>query len=264
MSTNGHWACPECRRKKWRSAAQRRHAESAHVRDQVGATRPDPSVRRCQQDQQDRRIIVEPVQRHPRHPTIFCAGPLSQQGRLAVTRRRSDRDHAAIARATRLDEFAPTHRTSAKLRNRKLGIQQRLLELSNRRRLGLARIHSHDRILGMRGLNTQPNQKPSLDTSPPGEHTLGTSPSPNVDGTLSSVDTRTRSATTHARREPMLNRPRDPVLDLLTHDRGLGAHASRSKPMPFAGKEFRPPPRQNRSGRSQQVIRIRRIVPYPT
>jgi hypothetical protein len=93
----------------------------------------DPSVSGRQQGKQDRGIIVEAVQRHPRDPAILCMGPLSQQSRLAVTRGRSDGDHAAIARATRLDEFGATYRTSARLRNRQLGIDQQLFELGNRR-----------------------------------------------------------------------------------------------------------------------------------
>ena len=59
--------------------------------------------------------------------------------------RRSNSDHAAITRTTRLDELGATHRTWARLRNRKLGVEQQLFEFRNRRRHGLARIHGHSR-----------------------------------------------------------------------------------------------------------------------
>ena len=50
-------------------------------------------------------IVVESVERHPGDATILGVGPLRQQGRLAVARRRRHGDHAAIARSTRGDEI---------------------------------------------------------------------------------------------------------------------------------------------------------------
>jgi hypothetical protein len=74
-------------------------------------------------------------------------GPLNQEGRLAVTGRGSDADHAAIACAGRLDELGATHETWPNLRDRKLGVEQRLIECTSRpRRLG--RILGHDEFLG--------------------------------------------------------------------------------------------------------------------
>ena len=83
-------------------------------------------------DTQRRGIIVEAVKRHPPDGSILRLGPLSQQGRLAVTRRCGDTDHPAIARASRLDEPRAAHQTCAKARHRKLRIEQQRLERSNR------------------------------------------------------------------------------------------------------------------------------------
>ena len=123
---------PERGREAWRGAAQRRYANTAHVSDQMGLTR-DPRVRRRQHRQQGRRIIVVAVESHPPDVSIFHVGPLSQQGRLAVTRGRGDTDHAAVARASSSDEPGATHRR-AKIRHRELRVEQRRFELDNARR----------------------------------------------------------------------------------------------------------------------------------
>jgi hypothetical protein len=66
--------------------------------------------------EQDRGIIVEPVERHPGHVTILGPRPLCEKGRLAIARGRSDADDAAIARTSRRDELGPAYRARAKLR----------------------------------------------------------------------------------------------------------------------------------------------------
>ena len=115
-----------------RGAAQRRYAKTAHVSDQICVAR-DPRVRRRQHSQQCRRIIVQPVQRHPADTSILQFGPLCQQGRLAVTRRRRDPDHPAVAGPSRLDQVGVTHRTRPALRHRQLRFEQHRLKFGGRR-----------------------------------------------------------------------------------------------------------------------------------
>ena len=101
---------------------------------EAGAGRRDPGIRGRQQGEQERGIIVEAGERHPCNPAILSQSPLRQQGRLAVTRGRSDADHAAIARASRLDEPGAAHRTRARLRDRELGVEQKYIERNDRPR----------------------------------------------------------------------------------------------------------------------------------
>ena len=82
--------------------------------------------------EQDRGIVVEAVQRHPRDATILAGRPLDQQGRLAVTGRRGDAHHAALARAGRLDQPGAAHRTRVRVRDRQLGVEQEFIQLDDR------------------------------------------------------------------------------------------------------------------------------------
>jgi hypothetical protein len=66
--------------------------------------------------------------------------------RLAVTRGRGHADHTATARPSRLDQPAATHETWAKLRDRKLRVEQPLIEANNRGRRA-APVLCHGRIL---------------------------------------------------------------------------------------------------------------------
>ena len=72
-------ARPQGRSKTRRSASQHRHAETAHVSDQVGVSRRDLSVGGCQQGQQGRRIIVQAVERDPCDAAILGDGPLTSK-----------------------------------------------------------------------------------------------------------------------------------------------------------------------------------------
>ena len=151
-------ARPERRGEAGRRASQHRDAETAHVGDQVGVARRDPGVRGRQQGEQDRRIVVEAVERHPRDATILREGPLGQQRRLAVARGRGDADHPAVARAGRLDELGAAHGPRAGRRDRELGVEQPTRRARRRRR---ARIGAHART-----------HQESLETSRTGDKTL--------------------------------------------------------------------------------------------
>ena len=122
-------ACPELRRQPRRSAAQHRHAVTSHAGDQICAAQIGPEVGGRKRGEQGRGIIVEAVERHPGHGAILVDGPFRQEGRLAVARRRRDRDEAATARASGLNKFAAADGARARLRNRKLGVEQQLAKL---------------------------------------------------------------------------------------------------------------------------------------
>ena len=117
-------------------------------------------------------IVVEAVQRHPPDPSILRLGPFGQQGRLAVTRRRGDTDHPAIARASRLDQV---RRDSPNLGDGrgtdKLRIEQHRLQLDDARRrpapiLGHQPDPNWDRLLGDSTLRPlQPDAGPVLRTT---------------------------------------------------------------------------------------------------
>ena len=101
----------ERRRKPRCRPAQDRDAP--HVSHQIGVVRRDLRVRRCQRGQQRRGIVVEAVERQPRNRTILGPGPLGQQGRLAVARRRGHADDPAAAAARRVDERPPADRAGS-------------------------------------------------------------------------------------------------------------------------------------------------------
>ena len=82
--------------------------------------------------EQGRGIVVEAVERHPGDTAILGGGPLGQQRRLAVARRRRDPDHPALARPGRLDEIVTTHGPRTRLRHRELGVEQHLIERDGR------------------------------------------------------------------------------------------------------------------------------------
>ena len=115
-----------------RGAAQRRRSQPTHVGDQIGAAR-NPRIRRRQQQQQGRRVIIQPVQRHPPNPSMLGLGPLRHQHRLAITSRRRDPDHPATTGTSRLDQTGTAHRTGPPARRRQLRLKQHRLERSNRR-----------------------------------------------------------------------------------------------------------------------------------
>ena len=101
-----HRTRAERRRQPRGGPTQRGDAEPAHVGDQIGEIRGDRRVRRGHDGQQGGGVVVEPVERHPGDPSGFRLGPLRQQGRLAVPRRRGDADDAAAARASPGDQSA--------------------------------------------------------------------------------------------------------------------------------------------------------------
>ena len=121
-------ARPERRGETRRRATQHRHTETTHIGHQLGVARRNACVRRRQQHEQSRRIIVETVERYPRDATILSERPLGQQRRLAVPRRRGDADHPAIARPRRLDQVDATDQTGTRLRHRDLGVEQHLVD----------------------------------------------------------------------------------------------------------------------------------------
>ena len=106
MSTNG---CEPTERsgETWRRTAQRRKSQTSHVGDQVGLARRDPGVRRRQQREQETGIIVDDGDRGPptRRRRPRRQGPLGQQRRLAVARRRADTHHRTAARPSPLDHL---------------------------------------------------------------------------------------------------------------------------------------------------------------
>ena len=75
-------------------------------------------------DEASKQLIVEVIERHPRHATILGVSPLHEQGRLPVTGGRGDADHAAVARAGGLDQPGAAHGAGAWLGDRELGIEQ--------------------------------------------------------------------------------------------------------------------------------------------
>ena len=143
-------ARPERRGETRRRATQHRHTETTHIGHQVGVARRNACVRRRQQHEQSRRIIVETVERHPRDATILSERPLGQQRRLAVPRRRGDTDDPAVARPRRLDQVDAIDQTGTRLRHRDLGVQQHLVD-RGRDRPRAARIFPHGRTLTLRG-----------------------------------------------------------------------------------------------------------------
>ena len=129
-----HRARAERRRQPWRRTAQHRYADPPHLDAQIRTPRVDPGVRRRQQDQQGHRVVVEPVKRHARNPTILTLRPLRQQGRLAVTRRRRDPHDATATRPSPLDQVDTADGPAPKPRHPQLGVQQQLAEIGSRRR----------------------------------------------------------------------------------------------------------------------------------
>ena len=95
---------PECGREQGRRATQRGDAVTADVDGEVVHARRDARIGRRQEGEQRRGIVVEAVERHPRDRTFLRVGPLGQEGRLAVPRRRRHADHPAPARTRRGDQ----------------------------------------------------------------------------------------------------------------------------------------------------------------
>ena len=127
-------------------ATQHRHAGTSHVGDQLRVAQAGPAVRRRQRDQQHRGIIVETIQRHPRHAAVLRGGPLRQEDRLAIARWRGDRNQAALARTGGSNEMGAADRTRVGLRDRELGVVQQPAKL-RRWRGCCVRVHGHGRTL---------------------------------------------------------------------------------------------------------------------
>ena len=123
-----HRTGPECSGQARRGAAQRGHAQAGDIADQVVFT-GDLAVGGSQQRQQRRGVVVHPIQRHPADASVFCLGPLRQQGGLAVPGGRGDAHDATSVSAGPLDEPGPTHRPRTWLRYRQLCCQQHRLQL---------------------------------------------------------------------------------------------------------------------------------------
>ena len=124
-------AGPQGRSEVRRRASQHRDAETAHVGDEVVVAGCHTGVRGRQHGEQHGGIVVEAVEGHPCDGPILRAGPLGQQGRLAVARGRGDGDHAAVAAAGRLDQRGAAHGARARRRDRELGLEQQLVQCRN-------------------------------------------------------------------------------------------------------------------------------------
>ena len=143
-------ARPERRGETRRRASQHGHAETTHIDHQFVVARRHACVRRGQQHEQSRRIIVETVERRPSNATILSERPLCQQRGLSVPRRRGDTDDPAVTRPRRLDQVDAIDQTGTRLRNRNLGVQQHLVDRGRDRPLP-ARVFPHGRTLTRRG-----------------------------------------------------------------------------------------------------------------
>ena len=150
MSTNGAGLVRNAEARRGAARPNDRHAEPAHVGDQVGVARRDPGVRGRQQGEQAAGSSSKRSRDTHATRRSSAARPLRQQGRLAVTGGRGDADHAAIARASRPDEPGTAHGTWPRVRDRQLGLEQRLIELDDRPPLRPRVVFRHRGLLACR------------------------------------------------------------------------------------------------------------------
>ena len=151
MSTNAAGRRAERGRQARSGASEGRCAEAPHVGDQVGV-RGDPGVRGCKCGEQDRRIVVESVQRHPGHATIL-GRPTPPAGSTCRSPPAPSRRPRGSARSPGADQVVSAHGPRPGRRDRDLGVVERPADLDGRSRTGRVLDHGHPIL--QRGLVAQ-------------------------------------------------------------------------------------------------------------